>query len=110
MTANLRILEDDLCPRRGVYVTQVIYDGRRYGGISNIGRNPTFGEKTVVAETHIFEFKGDIYGRPLRIDLLRHLREERRFDDAEALVRQIKKDITVARRVLAREEGRDRLA
>ena len=60
-TANLRILEDDLCPRRGVYVTQVIYDGRRYGGISNIGRNPTFGEKTVVAETHIFEFKGDIY-------------------------------------------------
>ena len=45
-----------------------------------------------------------------RIDLLRHLREERRFDDAEALVRQIKKDITVARRVLAREEGRDRLA
>lgn len=109
-TANLRILEDDLCPRRGVYVTQVIYDGRRYGGISNIGRNPTFGEKTVVAETHIFEFKADIYGRPLRIDLLRHLREERRFDDAEALVRQIKKDITVARRVLAREEGRDRLA
>ena len=109
-TANLRILEEDLCPRRGVYVTQVIYDGRRYGGISNIGRNPTFGEKTVVAETHIFEFKADIYGRPLRIDLLRHLREERRFDDAEALVRQIKKDITVARRVLAREEGRDRLA
>ena len=64
----------------------------------------------MVVETHIFEFKADIYGRPLRIDLLRHLREERRFDDAEALVRQIKKDITVARRVLAREEGRDRLA
>ena len=46
-TANLRILEDDLCPRRGVYVTQVIYDGRRYGGISNIGRNSTFGERCV---------------------------------------------------------------
>ena len=76
-TANLRILEEDLCPKRGVYVTQVIYDGNCYGGVSNIGYNPTFGEQTLVAETHIFGFNDDIYGRPLRINLLRHLRDER---------------------------------
>lgn len=109
-TANLRILEEDLCPKPGVYVTQVIYDGKRYGGVSNIGRNPTFGENTLVAETHIFGFSDDIYGKPLRINLLRHLRAERKFDGPDALVRQIRKDIEVANRVLVREEaGADKL-
>lgn len=104
-TANLRVTEEDLCPKRGVYVTQVIYDGKTYGGVSNIGLNPTFGEETLVAETHIFGFTDDIYGKPLRINLLRHLREERRFPGLEALVAQIRKDIEVAKRVLAREEA-----
>ena len=103
-TANLRILEEDLCPKRGVYVTQVIYDGNCYGGVSNIGYNPTFGEQTLVAETHIFGFNDDIYGRPLRINLLRHLRDERKFNGLEELVQQIEKDIVVAHRVLAREK------
>lgn len=103
-TANLRILAEDLCPKQGVYVTQVIYDGTCYGGVSNIGYNPTFGEKTLVAETHIFGFKDDVYGRPLRINLLRHLREERKFNSLDELIRQIEKDIAVAHRVLAREK------
>ncbi len=102
-TANLRLLEEDLCPKKGVYVTQVIYDGKTYGGVSNIGYNPTFGEETLVAETHIFGFKDDIYGKPLRINLLRHLRDERKFSGLEALVQQIEKDIEVAHRVLDRE-------
>jgi riboflavin kinase / FMN adenylyltransferase len=65
-TANLYLSEEDLCPKRGVYVTQVIYDGRQYGGVSNIGYNPTFGDTSLVAETHIFDFNADIYGRPLK--------------------------------------------
>ncbi|NLZ17271.1 MAG: bifunctional riboflavin kinase/FAD synthetase [Desulfobulbaceae bacterium] len=102
-TANLRLLEEDLCPKRGVYVTQVIYGGRCYGGISNIGYNPTFGESALVAETHIFGFNDDIYGRPLRINLLRHLRDERKFSGPNELIHQIEKDIVVAHRVLDRE-------
>ncbi len=102
-TANLSILEEDLCPKRGVYVTRVNYGGACYGGVSNIGYNPTFGETHLVAETHIFGFRDDIYGRPLRISLLRHLRDERRFDSPAELVAQIEKDIVVAHRVLARE-------
>lgn len=103
-TANLRLLEEDLCPKRGVYVTQVIYDGKQYGGVSNIGYNPTFGENILVAETHIFDFNDDIYGRPLRINLLRHLRDECKFRTLEDLIAQIEKDIAVAHRVLAREK------
>ncbi len=99
-TANLRISEEDLCPRRGVYVTQVIYDGKCYGGVSNIGYNPTFGDNRLVAETHIFDFHDDIYGKPIRINLLQHLREEKKFSGPEALAAQILKDIEAAREVL----------
>ncbi len=99
-TANLRISEEDLCPRRGVYVTQVVYDGRCYGGVSNIGYNPTFGENRLVAETHIFDFEDDIYGKPIRINLLQHLRGEKKFSGPEELGVQIHKDIQVAHEVL----------
>ena len=105
-TANLRILEEDLCPKRGVYVTQVVYDGKCYGGVSNIGYNPTFGENRLVAETHIFDFHDDIYGKPIRINLLRHLRGERKFNGPDELADQIRQDIKVALKVLdaARKE------
>ncbi len=100
-TANLRISPDDLCPRRGVYVTQVVYDGRCYGGISNIGVNPTFGDNRLVAETHIFDFDDTIYGKSIKINLLRHVRGEKKFSGPAELARQISRDILVARRVLA---------
>ncbi|MGI9569392.1 MAG: bifunctional riboflavin kinase/FAD synthetase, partial [Desulfobulbia bacterium] len=60
-TANLKFNEEDLVPKHGVYVTQVICADRCYGGILNIGYNPTFGEEQLVAETHIFDFNEDIY-------------------------------------------------
>jgi len=109
-TANLCISEEDLCPKRGVYVTQVIYDGKQYGGVSNIGYNPTFGDTALVAETHIFDFNADIYGKPLKINLLRHLRGEITFSGPEALARQIRKDIAVAQKVLDQERKRKLIA
>ena len=59
-TANLKFNEEDLVPLHGVYVTQVISNGNCYGGILNIGYNPTVGEEELVAETHIFDFNEDI--------------------------------------------------
>ncbi|PIE57985.1 MAG: riboflavin biosynthesis protein RibF [Desulfobulbus propionicus] len=100
-TANLYLSEEDLCPKSGVYVTQVLYDGRQYGGVANIGYNPTFGVNELVAETHIFDFNADIYGKPLKINLLRYLRTEMAFESAEALMSQISKDVAVAHKVLA---------
>jgi len=99
-TANLKISEEDLCPKKGVYVTQVMYDGNIYGAISNIGNNPTFGENELVAETHIFDFNHDIYGHPITINLLRHIRDEKRFASVSELSAQITKDIEIARREL----------
>jgi riboflavin kinase / FMN adenylyltransferase len=100
-TANLAIAEEDLCPRLGVYVTQVIYDGKCYGGVLNIGYNPTFSGGQLSAETHIFDFNQDIYGKPIKINLLRFLRGEKKFSGPEELAKQIAQDVTDARRILA---------
>ena len=99
-TANLHISEEDLCPKHGVYVTQVVYEGKCYGGVLNIGYNPTFGEEKLSAETHIFDFNQDIYGKKIKINLLRFLRDERKFSGVEQLTEQIKKDIQQAKVVL----------
>ena len=107
-TANLQLNEEDLCPKRGVYVTQVVYDGKMYGGVSNIGYNPTFGDSTLVAETHIFDFSKDIYGKPIKLNLLQHLRGEKKFSGPSELATQIRQDIKIAHQVLE-EVRRERI-
>lgn len=103
-TANLRVDENDLCPKHGVYVTQVIYDGKCYGGVLNIGYNPTFNEGRLTAETHIFDFSQDIYGKPLKINLLKHLRGEQKFASPAELAVQIGRDAAEAQQILAASE------
>lgn len=103
-TANLKFNEEDLVPKHGVYVTQVICSGKCYGGILNIGYNPTFGEEQLVAETHIFDFSEDIYGKPIKVNLLKFLRSERKFSGPKELAEQINKDVLVAKKVLAEQQ------
>ncbi|WP_446010171.1 bifunctional riboflavin kinase/FAD synthetase [Candidatus Electrothrix sp.] len=100
-TANLKISEEDLCPKKGVYVTQVLYGGKMYGSVTNIGYNPTFGDNELVAETHIFDFNKDIYGQPIRLNLLRYVRGEKKFNSITELSAQIQKDVDTAKQVLA---------
>jgi riboflavin kinase/FMN adenylyltransferase len=103
-TANLKFNEEDLVPKHGVYVTQVICRGSGYGGILNIGYNPTFGEEQLVAETHIFDFNENIYGQPIKVNLLKFLRSERKFSGAKELSEQIEKDVLVAKTILAEQQ------
>ena len=100
-TANLHLSEEDLCPKHGVYVTQVVYEGQCYGGVLNIGYNPTFGENRLSAETHIFDFNQEIYGKEIKINLLKHLRGEKKFSGPEELASQIREDISLAKDILA---------
>ena len=103
-TANLHVDEEDLVPRIGVYVCQVICDGRCYGGVLNIGYNPTFGENRLVAETHIFDFDRDIYGKPIKVNFLKFIRGEEKFSGVAELASQITKDVVEAKRVLAEQQ------
>lgn len=109
-TANLALSEEDLCPRLGVYVTQVIYDGKCYGGVLNIGYNPTFAGSQLSAETHIFDFNQDIYGKPIKINLLRFLRGEMKFPRHEELATQIALDVAEARKILAEDRQEIKLS
>ncbi len=109
-TANLSLNENDLCPRHGVYVTQVVYDGKCYGGVLNIGYNPTFAEGRLSAETHIFDFNQDIYGKPIKINLLKYLRGEEKFAGPAELATQIARDAAEAKKVLAAAEKEFTLA
>ena len=103
-TANLALSPEDLVPKHGVYVCQVICDGQSHGGVMNVGKNPTFGEEILVAETHIFDFDRDIYDRPIKVNLLDFLRDERKFASVGELSAQIKKDVARAKAILAQEE------
>ena len=103
-TANLHMDPEDLIPKMGVYVCQVICDGKCYGGVLNIGVNPTFGEERLVAETHIFDFNQDIYGKPIKVNLLRFLRSEQKFSGIEELAAQIGRDVSQARNILTEQQ------
>lgn len=103
-TANLQLDPADLIPRHGVYVCQVICEGKCYGGVLNIGMNPTFGENKLLAETHIFEFNQDIYGKPIKLNLLKFLRGEKKFNGIPDLAAQIAKDVVLAKKILAENQ------
>jgi len=82
---------------RGVYSSRVALDGAIYDAITNVGTNPTFGNGQISIETHIFDFDEDIAGREIEIELIEHIRDEKKFTSVDELISQIKKDIINAR-------------
>lgn len=98
-TANVS-LEGYLEPALGVYAVRVEVGGRKYGGVANFGRRPTFDKKDVLLEVHIFDFEGDIYGQPIVVSFISFLRPEMKFPGLDALKAQIARDSDAARRIL----------
>ncbi len=93
-TANMELYEPlKAVPANGVYLVKVQVLGQEHFGICNVGTRPTVGtNNTRTIETHIFDFSENIYGLDLRIEFLKHLREERRFPSLDALKVQIETD------------------
>ena len=94
-TANVIPLDENkLIPADGVYAVKVTVKNSRYSGILNIGRRPTFEENSEpVIEVHLFNFKEEIYSEILTLEFVSRIREERKFPDKEALIKQIESDI-----------------
>jgi riboflavin kinase/FMN adenylyltransferase len=101
-TANLEVPANRLLPASGVYATRFWLDGQSYDSVSNIGVRPTFENQMVErrVEAHVFDFDGDLYGRPVCLEFVQHLRPEMRFESIQLLVEQIGKDSAQAREVL----------
>lgn len=92
-TANILYPKGKFPIKKGVYETFVTVDGKGYKGITNFGARPTFDDSTVVTETYLDGFSGDLYGKTLKIIFKRFLRETVKFTDVEALRKQLRTDI-----------------
>lgn len=88
-------------PRRGVYAALACAEGldRPLPAVLNLGTKPTFGEADTTLEAFILDGSHQLYGKSLRLELLEHLRDERKFPDAKALSEEIGKDCEAARRL-----------
>ena len=95
-TANLWLPKNRL-PIAGVYIVNVDLDGKKYGGIANMGTRPTVNGQNPVLEVHILEFSGNLYGKKITVEFLKKVRDEKKFDGLEALKEQIFKDISSAK-------------
>lgn len=94
---------DLLLPRPGIYATyvQVLGESARYMAATSLGTNPTFVEGgALTLEAHLLDFDGDLYDNTLRVSFLEWLRPEERYDDIDALLRQIHNDIQDTRDIL----------
>lgn len=98
-TANLG-LGELIEPRRGVYAVEVFARAGRHGGVANFGRRPTVGADTLLLETHLFDFDGDLYGEWIEVAFVDFIRDERKFDGLASLQAQIAADARAARRIL----------
>ncbi len=89
-----------LLPANGSYLVRVNSQSSVLHGMLYVGTRPTFDASGRTAEVHLFDANADFYGQTLRVDFLCRLRQERRFESAEALRRQLEADRAEALRLL----------
>ncbi len=100
-TINLQWEAAKLLPAPGVYAAEVrLPHGGRWPAVANVGYRPTFGGGELVVEAHLMEFQGTLYGQTVRLFFRARIRPEERFPSAEALRRQIARDVATARAIL----------
>lgn len=102
-TANLSLWMERALPKSGVYVSRVLVNGHIFGAVTNVGIRPTFTSQSKLPqiETHLLNFTDEIYGQEIQVDFISRLRDEERFPNAQALVEQIKQDISQAKQILS---------
>src|SRR5213079_660460 len=99
-TANLSAHNEQF-PPNGVYFAEAMLEGSVYPGVVNLGYRPTVssGKSERVLEIHLFDFDRDIYGQDVEVRFIRYLRPEQKFENMDALTRQIELDVQEARRL-----------
>jgi riboflavin kinase/FMN adenylyltransferase len=86
----------------GVYAVKTRINDRRkfYKGIANLGYRPTFDQKKILLEVHIFNFSGNLYNKELIIDFVYFIRKEKKFKSVNQLKKQISSDLKIAKNKL----------
>ncbi len=97
-TCNLSI-KDYVVAKPGVYKVKIRQKIKKknYNGIANLGYRPTFNQKKLLLEVHIFNFSGNLYNKYLSVEFIKFIRKEKKFKNVNELRKQIKSDLKVAR-------------
>ncbi len=105
-TANLNLKYGDI-PARGVWAVKVVNGKKEHLGAANIGFAPTLkNEETALLEVYILDFKGNLYGRTIRVIFLGRIRPERRFKSRQALLKRVEADIREIRKKYSKSFSR----
>lgn len=91
-TINQHLPKGLVVPKFGVYESRCFVGEKEYKSFTNIGIRPTWQVDEPLCETHIFDFKGNLYGKCIRVELVRYLREERLFSSVDELKKQLDYD------------------
>jgi riboflavin kinase / FMN adenylyltransferase len=98
-TANIDI-KNYVLAKPGVYVVRVLrHNGLKHiKGIANLGYRPTFNQRKILLEVHLFKFSSNIYNKYLTVEFLKFIRKEKKFKTVDHLKKQIKIDLLIAKK------------
>ena len=98
-TCNIDI-KDYVLAKPGVYAVKVLKknNSKYIKGIANLGYRPTFNEKKILLEVHLFNFSGNLYNKYLSVEFLKFIRKEKKFKNVNQLRKQIKIDLNIAKK------------
>jgi riboflavin kinase / FMN adenylyltransferase len=100
-TANLLPADGYVTPGHGVYACRArVAEGTTYAAATSVGVRPMFETgRGELIEAYLLDFDGDLYGQPLRLEFVKRLRGEKRFESVEALIEQMGRDVGEARAI-----------
>jgi riboflavin kinase/FMN adenylyltransferase len=104
-TANLETGAEQALPADGVYTSRAFINARAYPAMTNIGFQPTFGGDKRLVEVYLLDYRGDLYGRELAVEIIERLRGEIKFDSPEELKKQIAEDVKRGKATLETRGG-----
>ena len=98
-TCNIDI-KDYIIAKPGVYAVKINLNGRESNlkGIANLGYRPTFKQKKILLEVHIFNFSGNLYNKHLSVEFIKFIRKEKKFKNIDQLRKQIKADLKIVKK------------
>tara|TARA_B100001175_G_scaffold301085_1_gene293907 strand:- start:281 stop:1204 length:924 start_codon:yes stop_codon:yes gene_type:complete len=97
-TCNIDI-KDYVMAKPGVYAVKVLRknNSKYLRGVANLGYRPTFNQKKILLEVHLFNFSGNLYNKHLSVEFLKFIRKEKKFKNINQLRSQIKTDLNIAK-------------
>jgi riboflavin kinase/FMN adenylyltransferase len=98
-TCNIDI-KDYVISMPGVYAVKVKQNNsnKSLKAIANLGYRPTFNQKKILLEVHIFNFSGNLYNKYLSVEFTKFIRKEKKFKNVDQLKKQIQSDLKVAKK------------